>query len=131
MREMIKKIIMELLPELAGGLHLDRYARVLAAGDAPTEGATSERFRPRYAVDLEILGPDMEPDKNFPRYSAVPLPVSVGGGQESGSIHGGSMQKRRRCKCKHNATDPARGLHAWEWRHAGTGACLTGDWRTP
>ena len=86
MREMIKKIIMELLPELAGGLHLDRYARVLAAGDAPTEGATSERFRPRYAVDLEILGPDMEPDKSFPRYSAVPLPVSVGGGQESGTF---------------------------------------------
>ena len=86
MREMIKKIIMELLPELAGGLHLDRYARVLAAGDAPTEGATSERFRPRYAVDLEILGPDMEPDASFPRYSAVPLPVSVGGGQESGTF---------------------------------------------
>ena len=86
MREMIKKIVMELLPELAGGLHLDRYARVLAAGDAPTEGATSERFRPRYAVDLEILGPDMEPDKSFPRYSAVPLPVSVGGGQESGTF---------------------------------------------
>ena len=86
MREMIKKIIMELLPELAGGLHLDRYARVLASGDAPTEGATSERFRPRYAVDLEILGPDMEPDASFPRYSAVPLPVSVGGGQESGTF---------------------------------------------
>ena len=86
MREMIKKIVMELLPELAGGLHLDRYARVLAAADAPSEGATSERFRPRYAVDLEILGPDMEPDKNFPKYSAVPLPVSVGGGQESGTF---------------------------------------------
>lgn len=86
MREMIKKIVMELLPELTGGLHLDRYARVLAVADAPTEGATSERFRPRYAVDLEILGPDMEPDASFPRYSAVPLPVSVGGGQESGTF---------------------------------------------
>lgn len=86
MREMIKKIVMELLPELAGGLHLDRYARVLAVGDSPTEGATSERFRPRYAVDLEILGPDMEPDGNFPKYSAVPLPVSAGGGQESGTF---------------------------------------------
>lgn len=86
MREMIKKIVLELLPELAGGLHLDRYARVLAAGDSPSEGATSERFRPRYAVDLEILGPDMEPDASFPKYSAVPLPVSVGGGQESGTF---------------------------------------------
>lgn len=86
MREMIKKIVMELLPELAGGLHLDRYARVLAVADAPGEGSTSERFRPRYAVDLEILGPDMEPDANFPQYTAVPLPVGVGGGQECGTF---------------------------------------------
>ena len=41
MREMIKKIVMELLPELAGGLHLDRYARVLAAGAAPPADAPS------------------------------------------------------------------------------------------
>lgn len=86
MREMIRKIVMELLPEVAGGLHLDRYARVLAVADAPAEGVTCERFRPRYAVDLEILGPDMEPDASFPKYSAVPLPVGVGGGQESGTF---------------------------------------------
>lgn len=86
MREMIRKIVMELLPEVAGGLHLDRYARVLAVADAPAEGATCERFRPRYAVDLEILGPDMKPDASFPKYSAVPLPIGVGGGQESGTF---------------------------------------------
>lgn len=86
MREMIRKIVMELLPEVAGGLHLDRYARVLAVADAPVEGATCERFRPRYAVDLEILGPDMEPDTDFPKYTAVPLPIGVGGGQESGTF---------------------------------------------
>lgn len=86
MREMIRKIVMELLPEVAGGLHLDRYARVLAVADAPAEGSTCERFRPRYAVDLEILGPDMEPDTDFPKYTAVPLPIGVGGGQESGTF---------------------------------------------
>lgn len=86
MRDAIKAMIMELLPELTGGLHLDRYARVLAAADQPDEGATCERFRPRYAVDLEILGPDMEPDAAFPRYNAVPLPVGMGAGLESGSF---------------------------------------------
>lgn len=86
MRELIRKIVMELLPEVAGGLHLDRYARVLAVADAPAEGSTCERFRPRYAVDLEILGPDMEPDATFPKYTAVPLPIGVGGGQESGTF---------------------------------------------
>ena len=86
MRDAIKAILLELLPELSGGLHLDRYARVLAAADQPGEGATCERFRPRYAVDLEILGPDMEPDAAFPRYTAVPLPVGLGAGLESGSF---------------------------------------------
>lgn len=86
MREAIKNMLLELLPELSAGLHLDRYAKVLAVADQPAEGATCERFRPRYAVDLEILGPDMEPDANFPRYNAVPLPVGLGAGQESGSF---------------------------------------------
>lgn len=86
MREALKNMLMELLPELSGGLHLDRYARVLAVADNPAEGSACERFRPRYAVDLEILGPDMEPDAHFPHYSAVPLPVGTGAGQESGSF---------------------------------------------
>lgn len=86
MRDTIKRAILELFPELSGGLHVDRYARVLAVADSPTEGATCERFRPRYAVDIEILGPDMEPDAAFPTYTAVPLPVAVGAGQEMGTF---------------------------------------------
>ncbi|MBI9080463.1 MAG: hypothetical protein JEY79_12070 [Pseudodesulfovibrio sp.] len=84
MRKEIAKIILKIFPELSGGLHLDRYARILAVNDAPTDGGTSERFRPRYAVDLEILTPDGEPDKAYPIYEAVPLPVSAGCGMESG-----------------------------------------------
>ncbi len=73
-------------PELAGGMHLDRYARVTALADAPDTGSSSERFRPRYAVDIVILTPDLEPDPAFPPYTAVPLPVPLGSGQESGSF---------------------------------------------
>lgn len=86
MRDSIKRAILELFPELSGGLHVDRYARVLAVADAPEQGSSSERFRPRYAVDIEILGPDMEPDAAFPTYTAVPLPVPVGAGQEMGTF---------------------------------------------
>lgn len=84
MRDALKKIVLKAFPELEAGLHLDRYARVLAVHDAPRHGGTCERFRPRYAVDLEVLTPDGELDESYPIYEAVPLPVSVGCGQESG-----------------------------------------------
>ena len=86
MLEAIKKAVLRMFPELADGLHLDRYARVLAVNDAPAEGGTCERFRPRYAVDLEILTPEGAKDESFPVYAAVPLPVAVGAGMESGLL---------------------------------------------
>ena len=81
MKQAIKRAMIALFPELGAGLHLDRYARVVAVADAPGEGAASERFRPRFAVDIQILTPDGEPDPAFPVYTAVPLPVQSGAGQ--------------------------------------------------
>lgn len=77
-------MILRLFPELSGGLHLDRYARVTAIADSPGNGASSERFRPRLAVDIQVLNADMEPDPAFPPYTAVPLPVPMGAGGEAG-----------------------------------------------
>lgn len=84
MLESIKKAVLRLFPELSAGLHLDRYARVNAVNDTPLEGSYSERFRPRYSVDLTILTPALEPDPVYPVYSAVPLPVPYAAGEESG-----------------------------------------------
>ncbi|SOB60521.1 Gp5 domain protein [Pseudodesulfovibrio profundus] len=84
LRQTVKQIILKLFPELSAGLHLPRFARVLNVHDAPADGGTSERFRPRYAVDLEVLTPDGERDEDFPVYEAVQLPVPVGCGQEAG-----------------------------------------------
>jgi hypothetical protein len=78
------RVVLRTFPELTAGLHLDRYARVVKVCDAPEQGGTSERFRPRYAVDVEILTPEGARDKAFPIYEAVPLPVPVGAGMESG-----------------------------------------------
>lgn len=85
MQEAIRAAVLRLFPELSGGLHLDRYGRVVAIADQPGEGVTCERFRPRYAVDVQILTPEMEPDPAFPVFPAVPLPVPGGAGQESGT----------------------------------------------
>lgn len=84
MREAIRKIVLKLFPEIAAGLHVPRYARVLAVADAPKDGGTCERFRPRYAADIEVLTPEGAPDPAYPVYEAVPLPVPVGCGQEAG-----------------------------------------------
>ena len=86
MLEAFKKAVLKMFPELSAGLHLDRYARVLAVSDAPTSGGACERFRPRYAVDLEILTPDGRKDEDFPVYEAVPLPISSGCGMEAGHL---------------------------------------------
>ena len=83
MRDILKKAMLKIFPELSGGLHLDRYARVLAVSDEPEQGGSCERFRPRYAVDLEILTPEGEKDEAYPIYKDVPLPVA-GAGMERG-----------------------------------------------
>ena len=66
-------------PELASGLHLPKFARVMNPVEAVTSGNFSDPFRPRYAVDVQLLDADGNPDKDTPVYSAVPLPVPMAG----------------------------------------------------
>ncbi len=74
--------MLRMFPELAGGYHLDRYARILKISDPPTEGVTCDRFRPYWAADIEILTPDGEKAEGFPKYEDVPLPVPMAGNNE-------------------------------------------------
>lgn len=66
-------------PELASGLHLPKFARVIAPTEAVKSGNLSDPFRPRYAVDVQLLDADGKPDAQTPVYSAVPLPVPMAG----------------------------------------------------
>ncbi|MCY1296331.1 hypothetical protein D9M70_457130 [compost metagenome] len=75
----IKRAVERKFPELAGGYHLPRFARVLGVADAPAGGALCDEFRPRYAVDLQVLREDGEPDQDLPVLSGVPLPLPIGG----------------------------------------------------
>ena len=51
----------------------------------PAQSGICDNFRPRYAVDLQVLAEDGEPDPNLPILAGVPLPVPVPvGGDEMG-----------------------------------------------
>lgn len=68
-------------PELAGGYHLPKYAKVVGIADPSKGGDISDPFRPKYAVELQLLDEDGNEDKNTPVYPAVPLPVTSTGSQ--------------------------------------------------
>jgi len=79
MEDAIRRAVERQFPELTGGYHLPRFARVVAVADAPADAGLCDDFRPRYAVDIEVLGPDDEPDPAMPTLTGVPLPLPTGG----------------------------------------------------
>ena len=79
MDDAIKRSVERQFPELTGGYHLPRFARVVGVADAPVDASMCDDFRPRYAVDIEVLTPDGEADPDLPVLSGVPLPLPSGG----------------------------------------------------
>ncbi len=79
MEDAIRRAVEREFPELTGGYHLPRFARVVAVADAPADAGLCDDFRPRYAVDIVVLGPDDEPDPVMPPLTGVPLPLPTGG----------------------------------------------------
>jgi hypothetical protein len=79
MEDAIRRAVERQFPELTGGYHLPRFARVVAVADAPADAGLCDDFRPRYAVDIVVLGPDDEPDPVVPTLTGVPLPLPTGG----------------------------------------------------
>lgn len=83
MEDAIGRAVERLFPELTGGYHLPRFGRVVAVPDAPAAQGLCDDFRPRFAVDVEVLLPSGEPDPDLPTLTGVPLPAPMGG-QEAG-----------------------------------------------
>jgi uncharacterized protein involved in type VI secretion and phage assembly len=79
MEDAIRRSVERQFPELTGGYHLPRFARVVGVADAPAGAGICDDFRPRFAVDLELLGEDDEPDPDLPVLAGVPLPMPMGG----------------------------------------------------
>lgn len=78
-----KRETLQNFPELAAGFHLPKFGRVEAVRDTATAGQVTDPFRPRYAVDVQVLDEDLNPDINVPVYRSIPLPVQMSG-HESG-----------------------------------------------
>lgn len=85
MDDAIRRSVERQFPELTGGYHLPHFGRVVAVPDAPVDNALCDDFRPRYAVDVEVLLPDGEPDPELPILQGLALPVPAGG-QEAGLL---------------------------------------------
>lgn len=101
MEDAIRRAVERQFPELTGGYHLPRFARVTAVTDAPADAGLCDDFRPRYAVDIVVLGPDDEPDPAMPPLAGVPLPLPTGGEEMGiyafpGGRHAGSGVLRLR-----------------------------------
>jgi hypothetical protein len=81
MEDAIRRCVERMFPELSGGYHLPRFARIVGVADAPTGAAICDDFRPRFAVDLEVLDETGEPDTSMPTLAGVPLPVPSAGNE--------------------------------------------------
>ena len=81
MDDAIKRSVERQFPEISGGYHLPRFAKVMAVADAPASAGVCDDFRPRFSVDLQVMGPDGEIDPALPVLAGVPLPMPVGGNE--------------------------------------------------
>lgn len=73
-----KRQIDKAYPEIAAGLHVPRTARVTGPTDTAALGDIADAFRPRYAVNVQLLDADGN-DDGTPEITAVPLPVPMAG----------------------------------------------------
>nr|ELY5257235.1 hypothetical protein [Vibrio cholerae] len=80
-----KRELDDMLPEVAAGYHLPIFGRVEAVRDSAAAGQVADPFRPRFAIDVQVLNEDMQPDENIPVYRSIPLPVHMSG-HESGLL---------------------------------------------
>lgn len=85
MEQLIKRMISKLFPELTAGYHLPIFGEVVGVREFPQEGDLCEEFRPRYAVDVQVLTENGEPDTTKPVLRDVMLSLPVVG-QERGQF---------------------------------------------
>lgn len=80
-----KRETLQNFPELAAGFHLPKFGRVEAVRDNAKAGQVNDPFRPRYAIDVQMLDENLEPDNKVPVYKSIPMPMTMSG-HESGLL---------------------------------------------
>nr|VFJ42982.1 MAG: hypothetical protein BECKFM1743A_GA0114220_1000339 [Candidatus Kentron sp. FM]VFJ43735.1 MAG: hypothetical protein BECKFM1743C_GA0114222_1000339 [Candidatus Kentron sp. FM]VFK05706.1 MAG: hypothetical protein BECKFM1743B_GA0114221_1000339 [Candidatus Kentron sp. FM] len=129
MDEAILALIRRNYPELTARFHLPIFARVTGITEPQKDGDLADDFRPRYAVDVEVLQEDGKPDPDFPGLLDVPLPVPMGGPEqgiygkpaigtwvEIGFAYGSPNRPFVRCVLPHGLSLPAleESEHRWQ-----------------
>ena len=79
MDELIKKLVLKMFPELAGGYHLPIFGEVVGCRETPVEGDMCDEFRPKYSVDVQVLNEYGDPDTDWPVLKDVILALPVAG----------------------------------------------------
>lgn len=79
MHTIIKRIIKKLYPEIAAGLHVPQWARVVNTPGAITGDEISDAVAPLYAVDVQLCDAHGVLDPRSPVFEQVPLPVNMAG----------------------------------------------------
>lgn len=78
----LQRQVKNAFPELAGGYHIPRFGKVVAIADYAAVGDINNPFRPRYAVNVQLLTENGTPDKEVEVFKAIPLPVMFGGTEQ-------------------------------------------------
>lgn len=63
-------------PELAGGYHLSKMGRVVGVADPSAGGDINDPFRPKYAVEVQLLDENGNESPELPLLSGVQIPVN-------------------------------------------------------
>ncbi len=76
LKQVIRKIVERLYPELAAGVHLPILAVVTGVPDPPSGGEMCSEETPKYAVDIRLLKSDFTIDEAMPLMRDVPVALS-------------------------------------------------------
>lgn len=78
MKKIVRKIVERLWPELVAGYHLPLLAVVKEIANPPKNGEDFSFETPHYAVDVQLLLPDLSEDTEMPLIRDVPVTFPAG-----------------------------------------------------
>ncbi|MEW5248700.1 hypothetical protein [Microbulbifer discodermiae] len=77
----LKRLLDRAYPDLKSRLHLPLLAQVVAVSDPPAQPQLADAYRPRFAVDVQLLDEQGQPDRAVPVFRSVPLPLAYAGNE--------------------------------------------------
>ncbi|MBP3140146.1 hypothetical protein ACTFQF_16040 [Aliivibrio fischeri] len=80
-----KREWLQQFPEFASGYHLPLFGQIVAVRDESTAGQMNDAYRPRFAVDVQLLDENLNSDKRVPVYRSIPMPINIAG-NEAGAM---------------------------------------------